>query len=156
MIPRAEWESVTPEPPRDPADPARRHVAYRDAHVCRDAPMRCSRSRRGGAKYGAGAAATLPVGGWQGWTYRARDQVPVDPVDEGPSASRAAKLKVRTTTQVRVGFGSNPKMEVRRITENLVRGQLELAELGKCRRVARAVDDDSSGAVVHQMPGGAE
>lgn len=114
MIPRAEWDTTEPpppiEPPIPPPDPyhteTRVYVGSSDALIALTS---------GGAKYGAGAATTLPVGAWSGWTYRSLIQFPNIP---GTKLRRlvSATLNLDTTDAVRVGFGSSPTIELKRIT----------------------------------------
>jgi len=113
MIPRADWDA-TPAPPIDPPIPppdpwhteTRTYVATSDALIALTS---------GGSKYGAGASSTLPVGTWQGWTYRALIQFPAIPWTKVRRIV-SATLDLQTTTQVRVGFGSSPTIEACRIT----------------------------------------
>jgi hypothetical protein len=114
-IPRVEWDAVEPPPPIvppviPPPDPyhteTRTYVATSDALLALTS---------GGSKYGAGAATSLPVGTWSGWTYRACIQLPAIPWTKVRRIV-SAKLRVRTSTQVRIGFGSSPTIEVQRIT----------------------------------------
>jgi hypothetical protein len=112
-IPRAEWDEVEPPPPIPPdPPPAPYHTETRSYVATSDALIALT---SGGAKYGAGAATTLPVGAWQGWTYRSLIQFPTIPFG-GLRRIVSATLKLRTTTQVRVGFGSSPTIELKRIT----------------------------------------
>ena len=114
MVPRAEWEAVEPPviPPIPPPDPW--HTETRSYLATSDALLALT---SGGAKYGAGAADTLPVGAWSGWTYRSCIKFASIPWTK-VRAVRSATLRLDTTTQVRVGFGSSPTIEVRRITAN--------------------------------------
>jgi hypothetical protein len=112
MIPRAEWDQEVPpvEPPIPPPDPyhteTRVYVATSDALIALTS---------GGSNYGAGASSSLPVGAWSGWSYRALIQFPNIP---GTKLRRlvSATLNLDTTDQVRIGFGSSPTIEVKRIT----------------------------------------
>lgn len=113
MIPRAEWDQTTPPPPEPPVPPpdpwhaeTRTYVATSDALIALTS---------GGSKYGAGASSTLPVGAWSGWSYRALIQFPNIP---GTKLRRlvSATLNLDTSNQVRVGFGSSPTIDVKRIT----------------------------------------
>lgn len=113
MIPRAEWDQAEPPPiipPDPPPDPyhteTRVYVASSDALIALTS---------GGAKYGAGAANTLPVGAWSGWTYRSLIKFPAIPWT-GIRRVVSATLRLDTSDQDRVGFGSSPTIEVRRIT----------------------------------------
>jgi hypothetical protein len=113
MVSRVDWEAIEPEPPIPPIPPADPwHVETRSYIATADALIALT---SGGAKYGAGAATSLPVGAWQGWQYRGL--VKFAPVPWAKvRAIRSATLNVRSTSQVRVGFGSSPKCQVRRIT----------------------------------------
>lgn len=112
-IPRVEWESVDPTPPEPPIPPPDPwHVETRTYIATSDALLALT---SGGSQYGAGASSTLPVGAYQGWTYRGLVQFPSIPWTK-VRAIRTATLKLRTTDQVRVAFGSGPTIEVRRIT----------------------------------------
>jgi hypothetical protein len=67
-----------------------------------------------GLKLGAGAATDLPAGAWDGWIYRSL-------VEFAPNLANVVKLvsatlRLRTSTQVRVGFGSNPRIRINRVT----------------------------------------
>lgn len=113
MIPRAEWDQAEPPPPEPPIPPpdpwhteTRTYIATSDALLALTS---------GGAKYGAGASSTLPVGAWQGWTYRSLIQFPAIPWTK-VKAITAATIILRTTTQVRVGFGGSPTIDIKRIT----------------------------------------
>jgi hypothetical protein len=113
MIPRAEWAATEPPPVKPPEPPVqpyhtetRQYVATSDALIALTS---------GGAKYGAGAANTLPVGAWSGWTYRSLAQFPAIPWG-GLRRIVSATLILKTTTAIRVGFGSSPTIELHRIT----------------------------------------
>jgi hypothetical protein len=112
MVPRAEWDAVEPPvvPPIQPPDPW--HVETRSYLATNDALLALT---SGGAKYGAGAATTLPVGAWSGWTYRSCIHFATIPWTK-VRAVRTAILRLDTSDQDRVGFGSSPTIEVRRIT----------------------------------------
>jgi hypothetical protein len=113
MISRVDWEAIEPEPPEPPIPPPDPwHVETRVYTASSDALIALT---SGGAKYGAGASTSLPFGTWQGWTYRSLVKFPTIPWSK-VRAVRSATLKVTTSSQVRVGFGSNPKSQVRRIT----------------------------------------
>jgi hypothetical protein len=115
MLSRVDWENVTPEPPEPPIPPPDAwHVETRTYTATSDALIALT---SGGAKYGAGASSSLPFGTWQGWTYRGLLRFPSIPWTK-IRAIRTATLKMTTSTQVRVGFGSAPKTQLRRITGN--------------------------------------
>jgi len=112
-IPRAEWEQVEPPPvipPEPPPNPY--HTETRTYIATSDALLALT---SGGAQYGAGAADSLPVGVWSGWTYRGLIQFPTIPWTKIRSVV-SATLRLQTSSQVRVGFGSSPTIELRRIT----------------------------------------
>jgi hypothetical protein len=113
MIPRAEWDAVTPEPPIPPIPPAGTwHTETRTYLGATDALLALT---SGGANYGAGASSSLPVGAWSGWTYRSCLSFAAIPWTK-IRALTSATLHLRTSTQDRVGFGSSPTIELRRIT----------------------------------------
>ena len=113
FISRVDWDAIAPEPPEPPIPPPDPwHVETRTYVASSDALIALT---NGGAKYGAGASTTLPIGVWQGWQYRGLLKFPGIPWTK-VRAIRTATLNLRTTTQVRVGFGSSPKTQVRRIT----------------------------------------
>jgi hypothetical protein len=113
MIPRAEWDLEEPPPITPPTPPdgtyhqeTRTYVATSDALLALTS---------GGSKYGAGAATTLPVGAWSGWTYRSLVQLPAIPWTKVRRIV-SATLILTTSDQQRVGFGSSPTIELARIT----------------------------------------
>lgn len=113
MIPRAEWEATEPPAPIPPEPPPQPfHTETRVYIATSDALLALT---SGGAKYGAGASSSLPYGAWSGWSYRSLVQFPAIPFT-GVRRVVSATLKLRTSTQVRVGFGSSPTVELRRIT----------------------------------------
>jgi hypothetical protein len=67
-----------------------------------------------GGKYGAGAETASPAGAYQGWQNRVLVGLTADYTDA--VAVRKATLRLRTSTQDNVAFGSNPKVRVQRIT----------------------------------------
>jgi hypothetical protein len=150
MISRVEWDNIVPEPPDPPIPPPNPwHTETRTYVATSDALLALT---SGGAKYGAGASTSLPVGGWQGWTYRSCIKFPSIPWTK-VRAVKAARLKLRTSTQVRVGFGSNPKLEVRRITESWSAGSSSSPSSGNAV-VWPGPSTTTSGAVTEGMPGG--
>lgn len=123
---RVEWDSVSPTPPDPiPPNPSRPYHTETRVYACtRDTLLALT---SGGSKYGAGASSTLPVGVWQGWTYRAVLGFATVPFGTPGAAGeiravKAARLNVRSSTQVRVGFGSSPKVKARRITASWSEG----------------------------------
>jgi hypothetical protein len=118
---RVEWDDIAPEPPIPPEPPPDPwHVETRTYIATSDALIALT---SGGGKYGAGAASTLPFGVWSGWQYRGLVRFPSIPWTKVRKI-RSATLKLRTTTQVRVGFGSAPKTTIHRITSNWSAGVL--------------------------------
>jgi hypothetical protein len=113
MIPRADWDAVEPPAPKPPDPPVQPYHTETRTYVATSDALLALTS--GGSKYGAGAANSLPVGVWSGWTYRSCIQLPAIPWTKVRRIV-SAKLRVRTSTQVRVGFGSSPTIEVQRIT----------------------------------------
>lgn len=113
MISRIDWDAIDPTPPEPPIPPPDPwHVETRTYIASSDALIALT---SGGSKYGAGAASSLPVGVWSGWTYRALLAFPAIPWTK-VRAIRTATLKLQSSTQVRVGFGSSPKAQLLRIT----------------------------------------
>lgn len=148
LISRVAWEDVTPEPPIPPIPPpdpwhteTRTYIATSDALVTLTS---------GGAKYGAGAASSLPVGVWSGWTYRSLLRFPAIPWSKVRGVV-SATLKVQSSTQVRVGFGSSPKTEVRRITSDWSAGSSS-SPSGSNAVVWPGPNTTTSGAVTSSLP----
>ena len=104
---------VDPEPPDPiPPNPSRPYHTETRTYACTGDTLLALTS--GGAKYGAGASDSLPIGAWSGWTYRAALKFAAIPWGTVGAAGevravKAARLNVRTTSQIRVGFGSSPK-----------------------------------------------
>ena len=148
-VPRVEWEAVPPDPvpPEPPPDPW--HLETRTYTATKDALLALT---SGGAKYGAGAADSLPVGGWSGWTYRAVVDFQAIPW-AGVRAVRTAKINLRTTDQDRVGFGSSPKLELRRITGSWSEGGASSPSSGNAVVWPGPATTDS-GKVTSAMPPG--
>jgi hypothetical protein len=150
MISRVEWDAIEPEPPEPPIPPGgtwhtetRTYVATSDALIALTS---------GGAKYGAGASSSLPIGSWQGWQYRGLVKFPTIPWGK-VRALKSATLNVRTTTQVRVGFGSSPKTQVRRITGSWSAGSAS-SPSGSNAVVWPGPTTTSTGAVTSALPSG--
>lgn len=76
----------------------------------------------GGAKYGAGAELNQPVGAWDGTQNRSLIGLTADYT--GAVAVVSATLRLRTSTQDNVGFGSSPKVRVQRLTASWSEGTL--------------------------------
>ena len=112
MIPRVEWVEVEPPPEPTTPPPGAYHSETRSYVATSDALVALT---SGGSKYGAGAATSLPVGAWSGWQYRSLLAFPSIPWAK-IRAVRSATLRLDTTDQVRIGFGSGPTIELRRIT----------------------------------------
>jgi hypothetical protein len=75
----------------------------------------------GGSYYGAGKDGELPIGAWQGWRYRTFldfDDIPWSKV----VSVEKCELLINVTTQVQVGFGSAPKVVIKRVTESWSEG----------------------------------
>lgn len=120
-VPGKEWENaeVPPPEPPDPTPPPLQTVT-RDYACTKD--TRASLTS-GGAKYGEGTGPTLPVGAWAGWRNRAFldfTAIPWGDVHEVVSA----QIRVTTSDQDKVGFGSAPKVTVKRITSSWSEGSL--------------------------------
>jgi hypothetical protein len=113
MIPRAEWDAVEPPPIDPPIPPPNPYHTETRVYVATSDALLALTS--GGSKYGAGAATSLPVGAWSGWTYRSLIQLPAIPWTKVRRIV-SATLRVTTSTQVRVGFGSSPTILLQRIT----------------------------------------
>lgn len=73
-----------------------------------------------GAKYGTGAELYSPVGAYQGWENRSLIGLAAD--FAGAVSVVKAVLRLRTSTQDNVAFGSNPKLRVQRLTANWSEG----------------------------------
>jgi hypothetical protein len=113
MIPRTEWDEVEPPPITPPIPPPNPYHTESRVYVATSDALLALTS--GGSKYGAGAGSSLPVGTWSGWTYRSCIQLPAIPWTNIRRIV-SATLRLQTSTQVRVGFGSGPTIEVQRIT----------------------------------------
>lgn len=157
MLSRVDWEGITPDPPDPiPPDPGRTWHAETRTYACTKDTLLALTS--GGAKYGAGASTTLPVGTWSGWTYRGL--VAFAAIPWGPSsgagqlrAITGARLGFRTSTQVRVGFGSSPKTQLRRITASWSEGSASSPSSGNAT-VWPGPATTGSGAVTVSLPTG--
>ena len=148
FLSRVSWDAITPEPPIPPIPPAgtwhtetRQYVASSDALIALTS---------GGAKYGAGASSTLPVGAWSGWTYRGLLAFPAIPWAK-VRAVKTATLKLQSTTAVRVGFGSSPKAQLLRITSGWSAGSASSPSSGNAV-VWPGPNTTSSGAVTAALP----
>lgn len=123
-IPARDWdEQEVPPPIEPPVEPppgeqTQKVTRYYDAR----ADTRAARSS-GGANYGSGTEPELPVGAWQGWRNRAFIDFNDIPFGDVVSVD-AAWVELDTTDQVNVGFGSSPKVTVKRVTESWSEGSL--------------------------------
>ena len=108
----AEWTDaeVPPEPPEPP--PVLTQTVTR-TYVCnKDSRAFLSSA---GANLGSGTEGELPVGYWSSSKNRAFLGFATIPWGDVISVV-SAELRITTTTQVNIGFGSSPKIRVRRIT----------------------------------------
>lgn len=109
-----------PEPPDDPDDidpPQDPDVTIESQTYALDKEARIYRTSSG-SREGTDTPATLPVGFYQGYRYRALlafDMVPSGAAT-GATGIRTAKLHLHLSSQVDVAFGSNPRVVVERIT----------------------------------------
>jgi hypothetical protein len=150
MLSRVAWDDISPEPPEPPIPPPDAwHVETRTYIATSDALIALT---SGGAKYGAGASSSLPFGTWQGWTYRGLLRFPSIPWTK-VRAIRTATLKLQTSTQVRIGFGSAPKSQLRRITANWSAGSSSSPSSGNSV-VWPGPSTTTSGAVTGAFPTG--
>jgi hypothetical protein len=150
MISRVDWESIDPTPPEPPIPPpnpfhteTRTYIASSDALIALTS---------GGSKYGAGASNSLPIGVWQGWQYRGLLKFPSIPWTKVKRVV-SATLDVQTTTQVRIGFGSSPKTQIRRITGSWSAGSSS-SPSGSNAVVWPGPQTTGSNAVTSSLPSG--
>jgi len=125
-IPGTEWEDAEVPPPDPPDPPPVTTNVTRDYACTKD--TRCSLTS-GNAKYGEGTGPTLPVGAWSGWRNRSFldfATIPWTDVVEVVSAS----LRVTTSNQDKVGFGSSPKVVAKRITSSWNEGSASTPSSG--------------------------
>lgn len=124
-IPANEWEEQETEPPEPevPPDPGEPPVATKEVTRYYDCVKDAVGAKEpGGRNYGAGTDGELPVGAWMGWKFRAFfDFEDIDFSDVVGDVVQAA-IEVDTTTQVQVGFGSTPKVVIKRVTESWSEG----------------------------------
>jgi hypothetical protein len=73
-----------------------------------------------GAKYGTGAELYSPAGAYQGWQNRVLIGLTAD--FSGALSVVKAVLRLRTSTQDNIEFGSNPKVRVQRLTASWSEG----------------------------------
>lgn len=149
FLSRVAWDAITP-PPEPVTPPAGAwHTETRSYVATSDALLALT---SGGSKYGAGASSSLPVGAWSGWTYRALLGFPAIPWAK-IRAVRTATLKMQTSDQVRVGFGSTPKAQLLRITSGWSAGSASTPSSGNAV-VWPGPATTSSGAVTAALPKG--
>jgi len=119
-VPASTWDDAYEPPPVIPPEPpvttrvTRSYACTKDSRLFRTS---------GGAEYGSGTEGQLPVGYWSGSKNRALlDFASIPWTDVAKVVS--ATLKVTTSSQVNIGFGSAPKVEARRITGSWSEGSL--------------------------------
>ena len=114
----AEWQEAAvippPEPPIDPdPNPPPTHTVTRTYLAIKDSR---AHQTSGGSNLGSGTESELPVGAWSGSLNRAFLQFGT--IDwSGVKEVISAELRMTTSSQVNIGFGSSPKIRVRRITQ---------------------------------------
>lgn len=76
-----------------------------------------------GDRYGAGKGDVLPVGRWDGWVYRAFLRWPISWSDfPGFIRVKKAEVRLKTSDQQDVGFGSSPQVIFQRCTQEVIEG----------------------------------
>jgi hypothetical protein len=114
----SEWIiNVTPPPPDVPTPPATQQVT-RSYTSTKSARVSLTNT---GAKYGAGAELANPAGYWDGWQNRMLVEFPTLNLADALEVV-SATLRLRTSDQSNVGFGSTPKVRVQRITTSWSEG----------------------------------
>jgi hypothetical protein len=108
---------VDPDPDTPP--PPGTSVVTTEDDSTKDAYVALSSSD---VKLGAGAATVLPVGFWQGYKYRSLVAFTSVTVPAGTISVKKATLTMKTSTQVKVGFGSSPKFKVQAIKDAWTEG----------------------------------
>lgn len=121
-IPGQEWEEQEEAPPVEPPEPPDVDTAPATRIYDANKDTRAARTS-GGANYGSGTEGELPVGAWQGWRNRAFIGFASIPFAGVVSIERAI-LELDTSSQVNIGFGSSPKVTVKRVTANWSEGTL--------------------------------
>lgn len=116
-VPASSWDDSYTPPPIEPPPVTTTRVT-RTYTATKDSRLALT---SGGAKYGSGAEGQLPVGAGSGWRNRAIIDVPAIPW-AGVVKVVSATLRVTTSSQVNVAFGSSPKVEARRITSSWSEG----------------------------------
>lgn len=115
-VTNAEWTDnvvIEPEPPEPPAyqTVVRTYVVNKDSRAL----------YLGGSNLGSGTEHELPVGYWSGGknrSYLGFATIPWTDVLEVVSA----ELRIYTSDQVNIGFGSSPKVRIQRITQTWSEG----------------------------------
>lgn len=122
----AEWADAEVPPPEPPIPPVTTQTVTR-TYVCnKDSRAFLSSS---GQNLGSGTEGELPVGYWSSSKNRAFlgfATIPWSDVLEVVSA----ELRITTSTQVNIGFGSSPKIRVRRITSSWSEGSASSPSAG--------------------------
>ena len=145
-VPGREWEDAElPEPPIEPP-PVNTQTVTRTYAVTKD--TRAAKSNTG-TNLGSGTEGQLPVGAWQGWRNRAfLDFASINWGDV--KAVVSAELRVYTSTQVNIGFGSAPKAVARRITQSWSEGSAS-SPSGSNSTVYPGPSTTSTGAVTKSI-----
>jgi hypothetical protein len=148
-VPSTDWraDQTPPAPPINPSPPPTQRVVRQYACTA-DARVALT---SGGGKYGAGTAAQIPVGSWQGWQNRGLFRFASIPWGD-VVAVVSARVLFTTSSQVNIGFGSSPKSTVRRITANWSEGSLASPGSGNSV-VWPGPATSSSGAVTEGVSG---
>jgi hypothetical protein len=120
-IPGSEWDEAETAPPITPPviPPGTATKIVTRYYNCTKSTTVARTS--GGSYYGAGKDTELPIGAWQGWRYRTFldfDDIPWTDV----ISVEKAEIEVDTTSQVQVGFGSAPKVVIKRVTQSWSEG----------------------------------
>jgi len=120
-VPSTDWRNdQVPPPVIPPVVPPTTQRVVRTYNATMDS--RVSKTS-GGSNYGAGTAGQIPVGSWAGWQNRGLFQFAGVPWSDVAKVV-SARVLVTTSTQVNVGFGSSPKVTLRRITGTWGEGSL--------------------------------
>lgn len=109
----AEWSDAEVPPPPPPPPPPATQTVTRTYTVTKDSRAFLSST---GQNLGSGTEGELPVGAWAGARNRAFlgfAAIPWTDVVEFVSA----ELRIYTSTQVNIGFGSLPQVRIRRVTQ---------------------------------------
>lgn len=142
-----EWkQAVIAPPPPPPPPPAtqtvtRTYVVNKDTRAARDS---------GGTNLGSGTEGELPVGAWAGWRNRA--YLAFAAINWSDVISLvSAELRLTTTSQVNIGFGSNPKIRVRRLVASWSEGSAS-SPSGSNATVYPGPGSTSTGEAVASIP----